>query len=126
MRTTLVFLLSIVLTLAACRQSASLPAISTEDMKAQAETAIRKHLAERQDLAMDRMDLEIQEVRVEGKTAVARVLFKMKSGEGEMPFSYKLQRKDGGWVVDRPLREASQTALPAGHPHAARDPAPAH
>ena len=108
MRAALVLLVLFVLTLSACQQE---PA----DPKAEIEAAIHDHLSKQSGLALDKMEMEVQQVDVRGDTAEARVVFRIKQGEGEgkMLFHYLLRRADGRWVVER---GASGGALPPGHP----------
>ena len=86
-------------------------------MKSAAEAAIRTYLESRPGLDMDKMDLTVKEVRVEGDTAVAQVVFKTKEGEGAMPFTYNLRREGDG---------ENNAHLPPNHPSTPKDPAPAH
>ena len=115
--------------LVACQQEAFAPDTSQEaDLKPAAEKAIRSYLESRPNLAMDRMDLEVEDVQVEGDTAVAKVIFRTKEGEGAMPFTYNLRREGDGWaVVPKDSREDA-AHLPPNHPSASqkKDPAPAH
>lgn len=106
MRAALVLLVLFVLTLSACQQE---PA----DPKAEIEAAIHDHLSKQSGLALDKMEMEVQQVDVRGDTAEARVVFRIKQGEGEMLFRYLLRRADDRWVVER---GTSGGALPPGHP----------
>ena len=106
MRAAHVLLVLFVLALSACQQQ---PA----DPKAEIEAAIHDHLSKQSGLALDKMEMEVQQVDVRGDTAEARVVFRIKQGEGEMLFRYLLRRADGRWVVER---GTSGGALPPGHP----------
>ncbi|MCH6553313.1 MAG: hypothetical protein ACE10I_07885 [Candidatus Acidiferrales bacterium] len=106
MRAAFVLLVLFVLTLSACQQD---PA----DPKAEIEAAIHDHLSKQSGLALDKMEMEVQQVDVRGETAEARVVFRIKQGEGEMLFRYLLRRADDRWVVER---GTSGGALPPGHP----------
>ncbi len=105
MRAAFVLLVLFVLTLSACQQK---PA----DPKAEIETAIHDHLSKQSGLALGKMEMEVQQVDVRGDTAEARVVFRIKQGEGEMLFRYLLRRADGHWVVER---GTSGGALPPSH-----------
>ncbi len=106
MRAALVLLVLFVLALSACQQKPT-------DPKAEIEAAIHDHLSKQSGLALDKMEMEVQQVDVRGETAEARVVFRITQGEGEMLFRYLLRRADGRWVVER---GASGGALPPGHP----------
>ncbi len=95
-------------------------------MKSAAEAAIRTYLESRPGLDMDKMDLTVEEVRVEGDTAVAQVVFKTKEGEGAMPFTYNIRREGNGWTVVRKGDGENNAHLPPNHPSTPKDPAPAH
>ena len=123
------FLLLLSLGLVACQQEPSAPEATQEtDPKQTAEKAIRSYLESRPNLAMDRMDLEVEDVQVEGDAAVAKVIFRTKEGEGAMPFTYNLRREGDGWAVVPKDSGESTAHLPPNHPSASqkKDPAPAH
>ncbi len=94
MRAAFVPLALFVLTLSACQQE---PA----DPKAKIEAAIHDHLSKQSGLALDKMEMGVQQVDVRGDTAEARVVFRIKQGEGEMLFRYLLRRESSHWVVER-------------------------
>ena len=111
-RAALVLLVLFVLALSACQQE---PA----DPKAEIEAALHDHLSKQSGLALDKMEMEVQQVDVRGDTAEARVVFRIK--QGEMLFRYLLRRAGDRWVVER---GASGGALPPGHPPMTPSPAP--
>ena len=76
MRAALVLLVLFVLALSACQQE---PA----DPKAEIEAAIHDHLSKQSGLALDKMEMEVQQVDVRGDTAEAQVVFRIKQGEGD-------------------------------------------
>ena len=126
-------LLLLTLAVAGC-QRASAPVKPTAE---EAEAAIRAHLARRGDLALDEMEIEIGEMKLEGDVVLAPVVFRTTvgtaDGQGEMPFTYRLRRESGGWVVEAPVAPESHEALPPGHPETGgeavtekKDPATAH
>lgn len=91
------------------------PALESKDS---VEAAIRDYLSQRQDLALDNMTVEVTEVEFQGETAEAEVIFRTKSGQGQMLFHYTLRRVGNHWVVEggsRPRPPAARE-LPPGHP----------
>jgi hypothetical protein len=81
LRKILPFLLLLSFGLVGCQQDASAPEVTQEtDLKPAAEKAIRTYLASRPDLAMDRMDMEVEDFQVEGDTAVAKAAARAKAG----------------------------------------------
>ena len=123
----LLFLLLLSVGLVACQQEPSAPEAAQEaDLKPAAEKAIRSYLESRPNLAMDRMELEVEDVQVEGDTAIAKVIFRTKEGEGAMPFTYNLRREGDGWAVISKDAGEGAAHLPPNHPATTKDPAPAH
>ena len=104
------------------------------DQKGAIQEAIEEHLSRRSDLAMDQMVLEMGEVKVEGDSAEAEVVFRTTSEPAmRMAYHYELRREGGGWQVasGRPSAaevphptlgetegesESPDRALPEGHP----------
>lgn len=92
--------------------------------------AIEEHLSGRDDLAMDQMVMEMGEVKVEGESASAEVVFRTTSEPPmRMAYHYVLRREGGRWQVasGRPSAaeaphpmmgetEAASPELPEGHP----------
>lgn len=103
---TLILLALVSLSLSACQRD---PA----DPEAAIRAAINEHLSKKSGLALDNIEMEVQEVDIRGETAEAQVVFRTKAGAGEMLFRYVLRREDGRWVVER---GTGGGALPPGHP----------
>ena len=62
--------------------------------------AIRDHLGERSDLSMDKMVMEVQQVKVEGEKATAEVVFRTTSDPpARMSYHYDLRKQGGAWQV---------------------------
>jgi hypothetical protein len=81
------------------------------------EATINAHVAKKSQLDLANMEIEVQEVDVQGDMARALVLFRTKGGEAEMPVRYSLAREDGKWVVqDKGSRRVHGQPLPQGHP----------
>lgn len=96
-----------------CRRQQAPPLES----EAAVEAAIRAHLSQRADLAMDKMILEIEKVEFGGETAEADVVFRLREVPGAMPFHYTLRRQGDHWVVESGRgRAAEGMELPPGHP----------
>jgi hypothetical protein len=78
--------------------------------------AIRQHLTERSDLAMDKMVMEMQKVTVDGDKAQAEVVFRVASGggapESRMGYHYDLHREGGAWKVDSGRPAGAETTHP--------------
>jgi hypothetical protein len=75
--------------------------------------AIRDHLAERSDLSMDKMALEMKQVKVNGDKASAEVVFRTTSDPpSQMGYHYELHREGGAWKVDNGRPSASETQHP--------------
>ncbi len=117
MRTQLLVLVLTAFTVVGCARETPTPTQSPRDgQEAAIEAAVRNYLAGRSDLALDNMQIEFKQITVQGDTAEADVVFRTKSGEGEMPVKYQLTREEGTWVVERKRREASSGPMPPGHP----------
>jgi hypothetical protein len=112
MRKLLAVLLLASLTLLGCQQEAS--GVSPE---AEIEAAVKAHVAQKAQLDLANMEIEVQQVDVQGDLARALVLFRTKGGEAEMPVRYSLAREDGNWVVqDKDPGRVHGQGLPQGHP----------
>ena len=108
------FLVFILLAAAALAAACARPSIDT---KPAVEAALRAYLAQRPGLAMDKMDMEVKDVKFKGETAEADVVFRVKDGEGEMAMHYTLRRQGNQWVVERSGHTgASSDEMPPGHP----------
>lgn len=95
-----------------CQQEAS-----EASPEAEIEAAIKAHLATKSQLDLAKMEIEVQQVDVQGDVARALVVFRTKDGEAEMPVRYSLARVDGSWVVeDKGPRRGHGQPLPQGHP----------
>ena len=111
MRRFLVFILLAAAALAAACARQSI------DTKPAVEAALRAYLTQRPGLAMDKMDMEVKDVKFKGETAEADVVFRVKDGEGEMAMHYTLRRQGNQWVVERSGQTgASSDEMPPGHP----------
>jgi hypothetical protein len=87
--------------------AAESPAPAASGVEAEVEAAVRKHLSRRSDLDMSAMDMSIENVDVQGDTAVATVGFEVKGNpQSGMSMQYNLAKENGEWVVQ---------AKPAGH-----------
>jgi hypothetical protein len=83
------------------------------NQQAAVQKAIQDHLAERTDLAMNKMTMEVQQVNVNGDKAQAEVVFSISGDpQSRMSYHYELHREGGRWLVDggRP------TGSPMAHP----------
>ena len=95
--------------------------------------AIQDHLGSRSDLAMDKMVMEMQQVKVDGDKATAEVVFRTTADPpARMTYHYELHRDGGSWKVDTGRPSGSETphpqmgdsqpgnssppAMPEGHP----------
>ncbi|MBI4480554.1 MAG: hypothetical protein HY651_11075 [Acidobacteria bacterium] len=75
--------------------------------------AIQDHLSERSDLAMDKMVMEMQQVKVDGDKAQAEVVFHV-AGDSQMrmAYHYDLHREGASWKVDSGRPSGSETPHP--------------
>ena len=103
---------------------------STGDSNAAIQKAIEQHLASRPGLATGQMVMEVKDVRIEGDTAKAEVIFRSTTEPpAEMTFRYELLREGSEWKVDSGRTSAAETPhpssgdapptespLPEGHP----------
>ncbi len=128
----------VLLTLAGCQREQAAP---TADQSAPAavapdgssggnaavEAAVRSYLASRPGLNLEAMNVEFKEIKIADGAAEADVLFRSKSGEGEMTMHYQLLRQGGQWVVQRDRAPSGSGPLPPGHPPTTpRDPSASH
>ena len=82
-----------------------------QDEKAAMRAALESYLSQRGNLNMAGMDMDIQVVRNDGKTADVNVLFRAKQGGGSMQMAYQLERQGDRWMV-----KGSRSGAGAGHP----------
>ncbi|MBI2819590.1 MAG: hypothetical protein HYX73_06400 [Acidobacteria bacterium] len=83
------------------------------NQEAAVQKAIQDHLAERSDLALDKMVMEVQQVNVNGDTAQAEVVFSVAGDpQSRMSFHYDLHREGGRWQVDASRLSDSQESHP--------------
>ena len=119
MRRSLIFILLAAAALAAACARQSI------ETKPAVEAALRAYLTQRPGLAMDKMDMEVKDVKFKGETAEADVVFRVKDGEGEMAMRYTLRRQGDTWVVERSAQSgASGAEMPPGHPPVDSSPTP--
>ena len=108
MRWFLLLLLISVMVCGGCKKAPD--AESKESVK----KAIDAYLAQRQNLALGNMSMEVVDVKFEGDTATAEVKFTSKQSSNlAVTVHYKLQRRDNEWHVEStvPARGAG------GNPH---------
>jgi hypothetical protein len=75
--------------------------------------AIRDHLGERSDLSMDKMVMEVHQVKVDGDKAQAEVVFRTTSDPpAQMNYHYELHREGGAWKVDTGRPSAAEAQHP--------------
>jgi hypothetical protein len=100
------------------------------DDSASIEQAIKRHLSQRQDLALNQLVLEMGDVQINGEEAAAEVVFRTTSDPpARMAYHYDLRRQDGDWQVasGRPSSGGNEhpsmggpgdspAGLPEGHP----------
>lgn len=121
MKKTASLLLGLTLLAAACGRGGASKLESNQAVEA----AIRAYLSQRSDLAMDKMVLEIEHVEFKGEKAEADVVFRVKDGQGAMPFHYTLRREGDHWVVERAAgRGMGAGPMPPGHPPLTSPPPP--
>ncbi len=110
--------------------------------KADSKEAVRKallqYLAARQNLSLDKMDVDVSKVNVTGDAADAEVTFKIKGTNQGMSMHYTLHQSGDTWTVDKgsstapnhpsPGAEAAPPptggptgGMPAGHPPIAQE-----
>ncbi len=100
------------------------------DSDAAIQRAIEEHLANRPGLASDNLLMEVQDVQIQGDTAVAEVVFRSRTDQSAMmAFHYQLRNEGNQWKVESgsPSQERSAHppsasspgaggSLPEGHP----------
>jgi hypothetical protein len=83
------------------------------NQEAAVQKAIQEHLAERSDLALDKMTMVMERVTVDGNTAQAEVVFGVADDpQSRMSYQYDLRREDGRWLVEAGRPSASQLPHP--------------
>lgn len=110
MKLSYVLLLSTLVLAGGCQRQQT-PALESE---AAVEAAIRAHLSQRANLAMEKMSLEIQRVEFKEERAEVDVIFRLREAEGAMPYHYTLRREGDRWVVER--GRSRGMGMPPGHP----------
>ncbi len=83
---------------------------------------INQHLSALKSLNLSAMDMNIQNLSVQGNQAEAQVEFRPKTGAPQgagMQVSYKLEKQDGKWVVQnsQPAGGAIEHPKPGENPH---------
>lgn len=112
-------MISIVL-VAGCRGT------SVTQSKEAVRKAIEAYLAQRQNLMLANMTMEVAEVKFVGDTAEAEVTFRSKqSASLAVSVHYKLKRAAGGWQVESSASAGGAGSSPHGGTTPAA-PAPAH
>ncbi len=105
------------------------------ESKEAVQEALRQYWKTRQDLALDKMDIEVSQVKFSEGAAEAEVSFRAKGSSGPpMKMRYTLRRSAEGWKVDKgassgvatPPATGGAGELPSGHPSVGGTPAPAH
>ena len=100
-------LFSLGIALIGCGQGSS-------DPNAAIQKAIEAHLANRSDLAIGNMVMEMKDVRIEGDHAQADVIFRTTSNpSAQMAFSYLMHQADGKWEVETGQPSSADTAHPS-------------
>jgi hypothetical protein len=121
------FVLAVVilaLVVAACKST-------PKDETAAIRTALQAYLSQRGNLNLAGMDMDVQVMRMDERTADVQVTFRAKQGGGEMQMAYQLEKQGEGWVVKGSKSPTgasghpdvggapsvpSSGELPAGHP----------
>lgn len=115
--------LSLVVVFAACKSA-------PKDETAAIRTAIGAYLSQRGNLNLAGMDMDVQVVRMDARTADVQVNFRAKQGGGSMQMAYQLEKQGDAWVVKGSKSPTgagghpdvgapgmpSSGELPAGHP----------
>ena len=108
MRALLVFFFIASLVLSGCSGSKRV------ESKEAVQKAIEAYLAQRQNLMLANMNLEIAEVKFEGDTATADVKFRSKQNSSlAVNVHYKLKRRGDTWEVE----STTPATGPGGTPH---------
>jgi hypothetical protein len=90
------------------------------DSKDAVRKAVEAYLAQRKDISLGGMDLEIGEVKFQGETATAEVKFRSKQPSGmAVTVHYNLRRHGGQWNVE-------SAASSGGSPHGRVSPSSPH
>ena len=88
----LVIAVSLVLVGVACKSA-------PKDETAAIRTALESHLSQRGNLNLAGMDMDIQVMRMDERTADVQVNFRAKQGGGSMQMAYQLEKQGEAWVV---------------------------
>jgi hypothetical protein len=84
------------------------------ESKEAVQKAIEAYLAQRQNLMLANMNLEIAEVKFEGETATAEVMFRSKQNSSlAVNVHYNLKRRGDTWEVE----STTPATGPGGSPH---------
>ena len=84
--------------------------------------AIEAHLAQRQNLMVANLAMEIQEIKISGDTAEAEVKYRSKQASDlQVNVHYRLRKTEQGWKV-----ESSSSPGMGGSPHGGAGPVPEH
>ena len=109
MRALLVFFFIASLALSGCSGSKRVQSKET------VQKAIEAYLAQRQNLMLANMNLEIAEVKFEGETATAEVMFRSKQNSSlAVNVHYKLKRRGDTWEVESTTPATGPGASPHG------------
>lgn len=99
---------------------------SKAESKEAIQKAVEAYIAQRQNLTLANMSLEVAEVKFEGETAAAEVKFRSKQSSSlVVTIHYKLKRQGDGWQVET----SSPASGSSGSPHGTIPPSgapPAH
>jgi hypothetical protein len=90
-----------------------------KDQQAAIRRAVEIHLAQRGNLNMAGMDMEIKVDRMDQRTADITVMFRARQGGGAMQMGYVLERQGDGWIV-----KGSRSGMGGGHPAVGSDAPP--
>jgi len=102
-----------VLTICAAIAAAGCNAIPAKpaDDQAAMRAALQGYLAQRGNLNMAGMDMDLQIARNDGRTADVNVTFRAKQGGGSMQMAYTLEKQGNQWVV-----KGSKSPTGSSHP----------
>lgn len=80
--------------------------------------SVAQHLKSNGTLNMAAMDMDFTQVAINGDSAQAQVVFRLKQGGATMQVAYNLKRQDGAWTVLKSQPAGGQFEHPAMDPHA--------
>jgi hypothetical protein len=80
--------------------------------------SVAQHLKSNGTLNMAAMDMDFAQVVINGDSAQAQVVFRLKQGGATMQVAYNLKRQDGAWTVLKSQPAGGQFEHPAMDPHA--------